>query len=397
MEKFITDKIWYYKNFNMGIELDVAGEFIYDGIHTLNQLHNIDEPVKVFSFLYHISVGLERLQKIILVLFEDEITKDVEGFEKSLITHSHIELNNRINKKTDVKMNKRENEFLTLITNFYKSARYDRFNINGDEKNEIELLEEYIKKYIPEAKIDRHFITKGINITKDVKTLFGRVIGNISKKYYELVRKGCNQNHTYTYELRPDSKAEKIFYSMTKKNSLYEQKVNESIVLKEFLVYLSNTADNSSFIRYLNDITPLELDSAFVNEYIDSICKGDVSQMLIDEVQHLYQENSLSIDRMNMIDLIGNCNVFWDYNDTKECFELIENFVEGRVECKQFADEFPDKLELLEDFLLVENLEGMIELCNNYLDGKKSEDDIRDESFTFYNIFKESFCYLTED
>ena len=35
------DKIWNYKNFNMGYELEVAGEFIYDGIQTLNQMNSI--------------------------------------------------------------------------------------------------------------------------------------------------------------------------------------------------------------------------------------------------------------------------------------------------------------------------------------------------------------------
>lgn len=381
----------------MGTELDIAGEFIYDGIHILNQLHNIDEPVKVFSFLYHTSVGLERLQKIILVLFEDEITEDIEGFEKSLITHSHIELSKRIKDETDVKMNKRENEFLTLIADFYKSARYNRFNISGEEKNEIELIQDYILKYIHEEKIERHFITNGINITGDIKTLFGRVIGNITKKYYELVREGCKLNNTYTYELRVDSKAEKILYSNTKKNSLYDQKLNESIVLKEYLVYLRNTTDNSSFLRFMNDITPLELENAFVNDYIDSLCKGDVSQVLIDEVEHLYQENSYSIDRLNMIDLIGKSNILWDYNDTKECFELLEKFMDGRVECKQFVDEFPNKLELVEDFMLVESLEGLIDLCSEYLAGKKSEAEFKDESEEYYKIYKDSFCYLTED
>lgn len=397
MERLLTDKIWKYKNFNMGTELDIAGEFIYDGIHTLYQLHNVDEPVKLFSFLYHTSVGLERLQKIILVLFEDEITRDVEAFEKGLITHSHIELSKRINEKTEFKMNKRENEFLALIANFYKSARYNRFNISGKEFDEIRLIKEYILKYIPEEKIERHFITNEINVTDSIKTLFGRVIGNISKKYYKLVCEGCRLNNTYTYELRSGSKAEKVFYSNTNKNSLYDQKINESIVLKEFLVYLRNTSDSSAFLRFLSDITPLELESAFVIDYIDLLCKGNVSQVLIDEVEHLYQENSYSIDRLKMIELIGNSNVLWDYNDTKECFELVEQLISGNVDCKVFAREFPQKLVLVEDFLLVESLEGLVDLCNEYMNEKKSEVEFLQEAVTFYNIFQESFCYLNEE
>lgn len=32
------DNQWNYKNFNMSIELDVAGEFIYNGIDELNRM-----------------------------------------------------------------------------------------------------------------------------------------------------------------------------------------------------------------------------------------------------------------------------------------------------------------------------------------------------------------------
>lgn len=30
--------LWSYKNFNMGHELDLSGEFIYDGIAALNEM-----------------------------------------------------------------------------------------------------------------------------------------------------------------------------------------------------------------------------------------------------------------------------------------------------------------------------------------------------------------------
>ena len=64
------DDSWFYKNFNMVKELDIAGEFIYNGITELNGMDVIRDNASTFFTLYTISVGIERLQKIILVLWK---------------------------------------------------------------------------------------------------------------------------------------------------------------------------------------------------------------------------------------------------------------------------------------------------------------------------------------
>ena len=125
-----------------------------------------------------------------------------------------------------------------------------------------------------------------------------RVIGGLSKKYYQLVYEGCAKNQTYTYELRSGSKAEKIFLSNYPKNSLQRQKIDERVALKELLVYFRNSKDSNSFTRFLDGIEPLELDIGLVNEYIQEICKGIVPQSLIDEVEYLYEENEYSVERL---------------------------------------------------------------------------------------------------
>ena len=56
------DESWHYKNFNMVKELDIAGEFIYNGITELNGMDVIRDNASTFFTLYTISVGLERLQ-----------------------------------------------------------------------------------------------------------------------------------------------------------------------------------------------------------------------------------------------------------------------------------------------------------------------------------------------
>lgn len=47
----------------MANELDVAGEFIYAAIDKFNKMNNFDQVGDNFFFLYHLAVGIERVQK----------------------------------------------------------------------------------------------------------------------------------------------------------------------------------------------------------------------------------------------------------------------------------------------------------------------------------------------
>lgn len=389
-EPLFPDKMWNYKNFNMVTELDIAGDFIYDGIHTLNQMDVIDQNSMLFSFLYHVSVGFERLQKIIIVLFEEFTLDNYEEFEKSLITHSHIELLERICKSTDFKFNSRENEFLQLLSIFYKSFRYHRFNLESQYNKEERIVAEYIIKYLSVDRVQKHFITNKIVITDDVKDLFGKVVGSISKKCYELVHRGCQKNNTYTYELRSGSKAQKVFLSVHRKNSLREQKITEIIAFKELLVYLKNTNDSNSFLRFLQSIPPLDFDVALLNDYIYEFSKGIVSQELIDEVECLYEENSYSIERIEMVDVIGNPNIMFEFIDLDYCYQMLNDLISGSCDCNTFAEAFPQKVNLIDDEIF-EGLDDVSELCAGFLDGNKSCEEFIREMLP-YHAELEEFC-----
>ena len=208
-----VDESWHYKNFNMVKELDIAGEFIYNGITELNGMDVIRDNASTFFTLYTISVGLERLQKIILVLWKFDTIENKEDFEKSLITHSHTLLRDEIKKYTKglkvPDFNSRENDLILLLQKFYKSARYERYNINGKKDVEIDMFNSYINKHI--RQVQRSVFDGCILLTDDIKDFLGKVIGSISNKYYQLILEGSKKNNTYTYELRVGSKAEKVF------------------------------------------------------------------------------------------------------------------------------------------------------------------------------------------
>ena len=372
----------------MVTELDIAGEFIYDGIHTFNQINVVRQGAQLFSFLYHVSVGLERLQKIILVLFEDINLENYERFESSLITHSHTWLNERICKFTDLSLSGRENDFLQLLTSFYKYARYQRYNLDSEQDQESQLVSGYIVKYLSANRINRSIFDENIVVTEEVKELFGRVIGSIAKKYYKLIRDGCKNNRTYTWELRNDSKQKKYFYLIIGR-ILYSNRT----LLKELLVYLRNTKDSNAFMRYIKTVTPLEFDAALINEYIEDIGNGTIPQALIDEVETLYVENDYSVSRMEQVDVIGSHTVDFEYMDVHNCFLMLDNFVNGNNDCTTFAQNFPQMFALIdEDY--VEELEDISEAFSDYLNGDMKDGDLKKWSNHILKSFAE-FLIIT--
>jgi len=54
------DRTTFWKNFNMGTELDVSGAFIYNGLEKLHKMDTFYHEQDVFEVLYNISVGIER-------------------------------------------------------------------------------------------------------------------------------------------------------------------------------------------------------------------------------------------------------------------------------------------------------------------------------------------------
>ena len=229
-----------------------------------------------------------------------------------------------------------------------------------------------------------------------MKEFIGKVIGAISKRYYKLVRNGCAKNNTYTYELRSGSKAEKIFLSNHRNNSLQQQKITEMIVFKELIVYLINTKDSNSFLRFIKEIQPLELDIGLLNDYLSELSQGTISQSLINEVEYQYEENSYSIERMEMVDLIGDTNVMFEFKDIKECFDMIEGLMNGDYDYKEFAMQFPKKLELVEDECPPEVLNGISELCSNYLSKNTSDADFFQQVKNHYISFEECYNFESE-
>lgn len=363
------DRIWSYKNFNMVVELDVSGEFIYNGIHEINRLTGFSNDGATFFALYSLAVGIERLQKIVYVLWGMDCFDDEEAFENSLITHSHIGLRDKVNeclehKGENISFSARENEFLLLLTQFYNSARYIRFNIDGEWAKEVQLLRSYIGKYIDDN-IDDIIDPERLIATEKVKEFLGRVVGNIAKKYYDFIIKGSSINNTYTYELKSDSKAGKVFLGNYKKNSLIEGQIDERIALKELLIYLRCSKDKTPYFKFVDEIEPLEFDPYMVMEYLEEIISGNIPQDLVDTVDYLYGEYEYSIDRVRTVDSIANSMVCFDHLITEDCWKIIQKMEAKNLEIEDIQ-KLKENRQYVEDEYFLDILDKVIEISEDY-------------------------------
>lgn len=197
---------YFWKSFRLGTELQVSGSFIYNALYFFDQMECFNNEEEIFEFLYSLSVGIERLEKIAIILLEHDKSTNQEEFEKTLITHSHSDLIDRIKKNRQLNLGKCHDEFIQLLSNFYKSMRYGRFNItsvyepNQDALKFIEFLQDELN-----IEIKTNMILATANNDR-IKNFIGKTVGKIATQLYEIVKDEAGRLGTFTYELRYGSK-----------------------------------------------------------------------------------------------------------------------------------------------------------------------------------------------
>lgn len=296
------DEIEYWKNYHLGTELDISGSFIFNGLKCLHEMETLYYSDEIFEFLYNISVGLERLFKIVITLTEYTTDQDQKEFEKSIKTHNHLALFNRIKKNNTVNIGNVHINFLQMLSSFYKSYRYERYNIllNQDRKYEKELFHIFIEKNY-NCKINDNFPYDVTFINSKLKKPIGKTIGKFTNLLYQIIENKCRDMNIYTYELRNDSKALKIFI-----NKEYDFE-NEDILLKELLIYFMNSKNKSH--DFIKSIKPLKFNDEFNKEYIVSMMSDIKKGYAMEELEELYSEIEKPQDRLNTIAILEKYNI----------------------------------------------------------------------------------------
>ena len=290
------DKIDSWKNFNLGTELEISGTFIYNALKLINETDDFQFPEIVFEILYDLSIGIERLEKIAIILIEFKgILKQVE-FEKTLKTHNHCDLLIRIQKCHNLKLNNSHIEFINLLEIFYKKNRYYRFNLNHNIVNENDLFMKFIRNRLDVS--DKNFALEKSKNTLQIKFLLSEIIGKIVEEIYTIIYYESKKINLLTYELRNDGKAYNIFIN---KDYTF---MNEMILKKEIIINLINNS-NSNFIKLIKNFKSLKFDVQDENEMIDCLLKSNKSSKYYDELESLYDSILNKEERFEMLNIIG--------------------------------------------------------------------------------------------
>lgn len=300
----------------MASELDVAGEFIYAALDKFNRMNHFDQVGDNFFFLYHLAVGIERVQKILLIIV-NEIERDmIEDFLERIKGHDHMMLHSKIKEKVHISFSKEQNELLRLLSNFYNAERYTRFDFFSYDFNDRDLLIEYVEKHCKNISFDYSLCKKIPLNTDEVKEFFGRTIGRLCQKYYEAIEEESRNRNMYCYELRYNSSAEKVFCGKEDKGSYQKKIEREKRAIKELLLYLRSPREINKFIEYMDEIESLPFDIALIQKYVADLCNKTVSVDLIDEVDYMYEEfvDNRS-EREQMVSLIGDKGVMFDWDE----------------------------------------------------------------------------------
>ena len=305
------NKEQFWRNFSLNRELHVAGAFIYDGMRELRTLQTFGNADEVFQIVYPLAVGFERLLKIAIVLLEYREGVDQDAFEKSLITHNHLDLLNRVKASATLNFASQHNELLQILGKFYKSYRYDRFSIKSVFSNSLETDEllRLLRKHVQTIEGKDVVFGEAPNCPDEVRVFLARVCRKIAVDLYHVIEEATRRLQLYTYELRCDSKAYKVF--------LCEQLdfFKEDLLWREILVYLMNTTDETPELRFIRDIEPLEFDPGLIPEYLECLASDTKKIGHIEELEELYRQLENPSLRKETMSVIGGRMYFVDEDD----------------------------------------------------------------------------------
>lgn len=299
----------FWQNFKLGQEQEIAAGFIYDGLRILHDTETLGQETDIFPILYNLSIGLERLSKVAIILIEFKDDINIKKFERSLKTHEHLRLLEKVKKTTSVTLDLVHTEFLELLSIFYNTHRYDRLSLQSltvfskDKKAFLDFLHKYLGIDIKEESSIFY-----VENSPEVKNFIGKIVKEIVNELYKIIQEFAGRKGLNTDEIsNSSSKSGKVL--MGDKPITFE---GEDRAIVEVLIFLMKTKD-SSLTDFMKEIGPLPLDSALDSEYLQAILykRPKEIQGVIDEVESYYEDMGDIKDRLEAIDAIGNPSIIF--------------------------------------------------------------------------------------
>lgn len=312
----LVNKIWDFKSLNMGRELEIAGEFIYDSAKKTMSISGLNNTYEINIILYTGAVGIERLQKIYLCLVAQDPT-DVSSMPKCLRQHNHIELQREVDKYTEKNVSKNAMSLLGVFADYYNNFRYANYNPGQHENDLRKLFIGYLKKL--NGKFNFNEPCAAVQF-EEFKRFYINELGKLAVHFYLLIHDKAIELNTYTYEIDSVSRASRVFW-IGQRRTLYKQMLLEQHAVKELLLYIYKKNRGGYVFRLLDDMEALDFDDSFVNEYLEDLCAGKVNDSLIDYVDDLYEgieDKAQKKEREELLSLIGNCSILFDLDEDDE-------------------------------------------------------------------------------
>ena len=302
----------YYKNFNMGRELETAGEFIYESMREMYALKSFNNHYQINKILYSGAIGIERLQKIFLCIHLMNSYSNFENPPVLLLEHNHIALHDRAKKIISIPINKNQENLLRVFQEYYNNHRYGEFLLEYDCDSLKELFSTYFTRI---TKVSYHLVFP--NNPSDFEVIRRTYINNlgiIAREYFKLVHAKANELNILTTELSYNSNASKVFF-LRNNEKMYERIKLESLAIKELLIYLSKFNSRANVKKITSKIKKIEFDPSLINDYLSDITSFRASNELTDFVENYYEDTEDSkklTSRLKLVELIGDPSVILD-------------------------------------------------------------------------------------
>ena len=312
----LVDEIWDFKSLNMGRELEIAGEFIYDSAKEAMSIRGLNNTYEINIILYTGAVGIERLQKIYLCLVVPDPT-DVSSMPKCLGKHNHIDLQHEVNEFSKDNLRKNAMSLLGVFADYYNNFRYANYYPGQPEKNLRKLFIGFLKRLNGKFNFDEPCAAVQF---EEFKRFYINELGKLAVHYYSLIHEKARELNTYTYEIDSFSRAARVFWSVQRR-TLYEQMILEQNATKELLLYIYKKNRGTGVFRLLDEMEALDFDDGSVNEYLEDLCAGKVNDLLIDYVDDSHEDIediAKRKERKELLSLIGNSSVMFDLDEEDE-------------------------------------------------------------------------------
>ena len=312
----LVDEIWDFKSINMGREVEIAGEFIYDSAKKTMSITGTNNQYELSIILYTGAVGIERLQKIYLCLMQQD-PRDREAMPKSLMQHNHLELEKEISKYTMTQLPGNGRGLLGVFAEYYNNFRYANYVPGKHSSGLRKLFISFLKKQNGKFNFDEPY---SLAQFEQFKRYYINELGKLATYYFDLIESKSREIGTYTYEIASFSNAARVFWS-TQRRSLYEQMIIEQNAIKELLVYIYKNKREVGVFKLLNEIESLEIDDELVNDYLADLVDGKINDFLIDYIVDAYEEikdKKQRKERKELLALIGNRSVLFDLYDFED-------------------------------------------------------------------------------